>query len=78
MTSRKLVSQAMPLVASFQVANGLVGSCGKGHQELGALFNLVAYHALALPVGIAPTFHPKNADGPSGTVDRYVPSVCTG
>lgn len=53
-----LVSKVMPLVASFQVADGLAGSCGgvlrgQGRQHLGALFNLVAYYVLALPVGIS-------------------------
>ncbi len=57
-----LVSQVMPLVASFQVADGLAGSCGgvlrgQGRQHLGAAFNLVAYYILALPLGIALAFH---------------------
>ena len=57
-----LVSQVMPLVASFQVADGLAGSCGgvlrgQGRQHLGAAFNLVAYYVLALPLGIALAFH---------------------
>ncbi|KAF9046821.1 MATE efflux family protein [Hymenopellis radicata] len=44
-----LVSKVMPLVASFQVADGLAGSCGgvlrgQGRQHLGAFFNLVAYY----------------------------------
>jgi hypothetical protein len=52
----------MPLVASFQVADGLAGSCGgvlrgQGRQHLGAAFNLVAYYVLALPLGIALAFH---------------------
>lgn len=60
----KLVSKVMPLVASFQVADGLVGSCGgvlrgQGRQHLGALFNLVAYYVLALPVGITLAFHSR-------------------
>lgn len=60
----ELVSKVMPLVASFQVADGLVGSCGgvlrgQGRQELGALFNLVAYYILALPVGITLAFHSR-------------------
>ncbi|KAF9529009.1 MOP flippase [Crepidotus variabilis] len=57
----RLVSVVMPLVASFQVADGLAGSCGgvlrgQGRQHLGALFNLVAYYVLALPVGITLAF----------------------
>ena len=51
----------MPLVASFQVADGLAGSCGGvlrglGRQHLGAMFNLVAYYVLALPMGITLAF----------------------
>lgn len=57
----KLVAQVMPLVASFQVADGLAGSCGGvlrglGRQHLGAMFNLVAYYVLALPMGITLAF----------------------
>src|SRR6266702_190149 len=56
-----LVAQVMPLVASFQVADGLAGSCGgvlrgQGRQHLGAAFNLLAYYVLALPVGITLAF----------------------
>jgi MATE family multidrug resistance protein len=47
----------MPLVASFQVADGLAGACGgvlrgQGRQHLGAAFNIVAYYVIALPLGI--------------------------
>ncbi|KAL1718056.1 mate-domain-containing protein [Schizophyllum commune] len=57
----KLVSKVMPLVASFQVADGLAGSCGgvlrgQGRQHLGAVFNLVAYYVLALPMGVSLAF----------------------
>jgi len=67
----RLVSKVMPLVASFQVADGLVGSCGgvlrgQGRQHLGALFNLVAYYVLALPVGITLAFHPQTHLGLQG------------
>ncbi|KAF8652603.1 hypothetical protein AX16_004323 [Volvariella volvacea WC 439] len=60
----KLVSQVMPLVASFQVADGLAGSCGgvlrgQGRQHLGALFNIVAYYVLALPIGLTLAFHSR-------------------
>lgn len=56
-----LVSKVMPLVASFQVADGLAGSCGgvlrgQGRQHLGAVFNLVAYYVLALPMGVSLAF----------------------
>jgi MATE family multidrug resistance protein len=59
-----LVSKVMPLVASFQVADGLAGSCGgvlrgQGRQHLGALFNIIAYYILALPMGITLAFHPN-------------------
>ncbi|KAF8196849.1 MOP flippase [Mycena galopus ATCC 62051] len=67
----ELVGQVMPLVASFQVADGLAGSCGgvlrgQGRQHLGALFNLVAYYVLALPLGITLAFHPGTALGLQG------------
>ncbi|KAJ7027903.1 MOP flippase [Mycena alexandri] len=67
----RLVAQVMPLVASFQVADGLAGSCGgvlrgQGRQHLGALFNCVAYYVLALPLGITLAFHPRTALGLQG------------
>ncbi|KAJ6485806.1 MOP flippase [Mycena sanguinolenta] len=67
----KLVGQVMPLVASFQVADGLAGSCGgvlrgQGRQHLGALFNCVAYYVLALPLGITLAFHPQTSLGLQG------------
>jgi MATE family multidrug resistance protein len=51
----------MPLVASFQVADGLAGSCGgvlrgQGRQHLGAFFNMLAYYVLALPLGVTLAF----------------------
>jgi len=57
----RLVSKVMPLVASFQIADGLANSCGgvlrgQGRQHLGAAFNLVAYYILALPIGITLAF----------------------
>lgn len=57
----QLVAKVMPLVASFQVADGLAGSCGgvlrgQGRQHLGASFNMVAYYVLALPLGITLAF----------------------
>ncbi|KAF8582006.1 MATE efflux family protein [Ramaria rubella] len=57
----RLVANIMPLVASFQVADGLANSCGgvlrgQGRQHLGAAFNLVAYYVLALPLGLALAF----------------------
>lgn len=38
----------------------------KGRQHLGALFNLVAYYVLALPLGITLAFHPATHLGLSG------------
>ncbi|KAI0357338.1 MOP flippase [Trametes cingulata] len=66
-----LVSKVMPLVASFQIADGLAGSCGgvlrgQGRQHLGAFFNLIAYYVLALPLGITLAFHPKTHLGLQG------------
>ncbi|KAI0034870.1 mate-domain-containing protein [Vararia minispora EC-137] len=57
----RLVARVMPLLASFQIADGLAGSCGgvlrgQGRQHLGALFNVVAYYVLALPIGISLAF----------------------
>ncbi|GJJ07934.1 hypothetical protein Clacol_002141 [Clathrus columnatus] len=58
----RLVASIMPLVASFQVADGLANSCGgvlrgQGRQHLGAAFNLIAYYVLALPFGLTLAFH---------------------
>jgi MATE family multidrug resistance protein len=52
-----LVSEVMPWVAAFQIADGVAGSCGgslrgMGNQHLGATVNLVSYYVLALPLGI--------------------------
>ncbi|KIL64936.1 hypothetical protein M378DRAFT_192492 [Amanita muscaria Koide BX008] len=56
-----LVSKVMPLVASFQIADGLANACGgvlrgQGRQQLGAVFNIIAYYVLALPIGIMLAF----------------------
>lgn len=37
-----------------------------GRQHLGALFNLVAYYVLALPMGITLAFHPRTHMGLQG------------
>ncbi|KAI9491945.1 mate-domain-containing protein [Zychaea mexicana] len=52
-----LVSDVLPWVAAFQIADGVAGSCGgslrgMGNQHLGAIVNLISYYALALPLGI--------------------------
>ncbi|KAF8448854.1 mate-domain-containing protein [Boletus edulis BED1] len=57
----RIVSKVMPLVASFQIADGLANSCGgvlrgQGRQHLGAFFNIIAYYVLALPIGITLAF----------------------
>ncbi|KAI5837174.1 mate-domain-containing protein [Morchella snyderi] len=53
----KLTAEVMPLVALFQIADGLNGSCGgalrgMGRQHVGAAVNLVSYYLGALPLGI--------------------------
>jgi multidrug resistance protein, MATE family len=58
----KLVSEVMPYVALFQIADGLNGSCGgalrgMGRQWVGAAVNLVSYYCGALPGGIYMAFH---------------------
>lgn len=58
----ELVSQVMPYVALFQIADGLNGSCGgalrgMGRQWVGALVNCVSYYGAALPGGIYLAFH---------------------
>ncbi|KAF8957126.1 mate-domain-containing protein, partial [Flammula alnicola] len=57
-----LVSKVMPLVASFQVADGLADR----RQHLGALFNILAYYILALPMGLTLAFHSKTRLGLQG------------
>ncbi|KAF9262530.1 MOP flippase [Marasmius fiardii PR-910] len=66
-----LVSKVMPLVASFQISDGLAGSCGgalrgQGRQHLGAIFNFIAYYIIALPVGITLAFHKSTQLGLQG------------
>lgn len=58
----RLVSEVMPFVALFQIADGLNGSCGgvlrgMGRQWVGALVNIVSYYCGALPGGIYLAFH---------------------
>ncbi|ORY59599.1 MATE efflux family protein [Pseudomassariella vexata] len=58
----ELVSEVMPYVALFQIADGLNGSCGgalrgMGRQWVGALVNLISYYGGALPAGIYLAFH---------------------
>ncbi|KAI9792927.1 MAG: hypothetical protein M1816_001249 [Peltula sp. TS41687] len=58
----KLTADVMPYVALFQIADGLVGSCGgslrgMGRQHIGAIVNIVSYYFGALPLGIYLAFH---------------------
>ncbi|KAI0881650.1 MATE efflux family protein [Annulohypoxylon maeteangense] len=58
----QLVSEVMPYVALFQIADGLNGSCGgvlrgMGRQWVGALVNLISYYGGALPAGIYLAFN---------------------
>ncbi|PCH39961.1 MATE efflux protein [Wolfiporia cocos MD-104 SS10] len=67
----RLVSKVMPFVASFQIADGLAGASGgvlrgQGRQHLGAMFNLVAYYVIALPLGITLAFLPRTHLGLQG------------
>ncbi|PWN49136.1 MATE efflux family protein [Violaceomyces palustris] len=64
----QLVSQVLPLVATFQVFDGWAGACGGvlrgiGKQELGATINLVSYYLLALPLGIFLAFRVGSGEG---------------
>ncbi len=57
-----LVTEVMPYVALFQIADGLNGSCGgslrgMGKQWVGAVVNLASYYAGALPLGIYLAFN---------------------
>lgn len=58
----RLTADVMPYVALFQIADGLVGSCGgslrgMGRQHVGAAVNIVSYYLGALPLGIYLAFH---------------------
>ena len=58
----RLTAEVLPLVAMFQIADGLNGSCGgslrgMGRQHMGALVNLVSYYCGALPLGVWLAFH---------------------
>lgn len=64
----ELVSEVMPYVAAFQIADGLNGSCGgalrgMGRQHIGALVNIVAYYMGALPAGVYLAFHGWGLEG---------------
>jgi len=58
----RLTAEVLPLVALFQIADGLNGSCGgslrgMGRQHVGALVNLISYYCGALPLGVWLAFH---------------------
>ena len=64
----KLTAKVLPFVALFQVADGLVGSCGgalrgMGRQHIGAAVNIVSYYCGALPLGIYLAFHGWGLEG---------------
>jgi multidrug resistance protein, MATE family len=51
------VSKILPLVALFQIVDGLAGVTGgilraKGQQDIGALLNLVGYYVIGIPFGL--------------------------
>ncbi|GAA6009666.1 hypothetical protein JCM10207_004147 [Rhodosporidiobolus poonsookiae] len=56
-----MVARVLPLVAAFQLFDGLSGAMGgvlrgSGKPNLGAIINLGSYYIIGLPVGIAITF----------------------
>jgi MATE family multidrug resistance protein len=55
------VSRILPLVALFQIVDGLGAVTGailraKGQQDVGALLNLVGYYTIGIPFGIVLAF----------------------
>lgn len=57
----ELLTDTLPLLALFQVADGIAGVSGgilrgTGRQHLGAYLNMVAYYVVALPMGAWLTF----------------------
>ena len=58
----KLTAEVLPLLALFQIADGLTQSCGgslrgMGRQYIGAVVNVVSFYGGALPLGIWLAFH---------------------
>lgn len=56
-----LVAKTMPLLALFQIADGVSGVCGgvirgMGRQGFAAWINIVSYYAVAFPIGYCLTF----------------------
>jgi len=61
----RLIHAIIPIVALFQLADGINGVAGGvlrgvGRQTIGAAFNLFAYYGLALPIGIWLAFGPTH------------------
>lgn len=54
------------VLSNFMISQILRLKMITGRQHLGALFNLVAYYVLALPLGITLAFHPKTHLGLQG------------
>jgi MATE family multidrug resistance protein len=57
----QLVAKIMPILALFQIADGLAGVCGgiirgMGRQSFAAWVNIISYYAIATPVGYCLTF----------------------
>ncbi|KAG0055238.1 hypothetical protein BGZ90_005793, partial [Linnemannia elongata] len=57
----KTVAMILPLVALFQISDGIAGVAGGvlrgvGLQHLGAYLNLIAYYVVAFPIGYVLTF----------------------
>ncbi len=58
----RLTAEVLPLLALFQIADGLAQSCGGslrgiGRQYMGAIVNISSYYVGALPLGIWLAFH---------------------
>ncbi|CEI93196.1 hypothetical protein RMCBS344292_07435 [Rhizopus microsporus] len=56
-----LVAKTMPLLALFQIADGVSGVCGgvirgMGRQGFAAWVNIISYYAIAFPIGYCLTF----------------------
>ena len=57
----RLVDQILPLLAAFQVADGICGIAGgvlrgTGRQAQGAIINMTAYYFVGIPIGLILTF----------------------
>ncbi|EST07236.1 Multi antimicrobial extrusion protein [Kalmanozyma brasiliensis GHG001] len=57
----QLVEHILPLLAFFQVADGICGICGgvlrgTGRQAAGAGINMISYYIIGIPIGLVLTF----------------------